>query len=109
MADPKGKPPLPLQADRAFFVVSNLGILVAEQPPTELYVDGSIINGQFVPDGPILGEGTIGQAEGKPGWVELADQSFHSAMTARPPFAPYIEGVLSDSGGFVPSSRQVNF
>jgi len=100
---------LPEQADQAYFMVERMAVEVQDQPPaTGLYVKGKVANRMFVAEGDIEGEGQVGAAGGSPGWVELADQSFHGAQTGRPPFPPYVEGLLTKDGTFSPGSRTVH-
>ncbi len=101
--------PLPAQADQAFFVFAAMAIEVLDAPPAEgLYVTGKIVDGGFVPAGDVEGDGPLGQGDGTPGWVELADGNFYGAMTGRPPFKPYVEGKMNNDGSFIPSGRMIN-
>jgi len=78
------------------------------EPPTGLFLKGKIKDGVFVPEGAIEGDGAFGDA-GQPGWMELADGSFHGDQTSRPPFPPYVRGYLTKSGEFHPLSRKVTY
>ena len=103
------RPTLPEQADTAYFVVATMRVQVDGDPPASgLYIPGSVEGGAFRPSGDIEGEGPIGAGEGAPGWVELADQSWHGAQTGRAPFKPYLEGNLTNDGVLTPSSRRVH-
>jgi hypothetical protein len=103
------KKPLPEAADHAYFVFASMSVVVQETPPEGLYVAGKVAKSRYLPEGEVMGEGPIGAAGGAPGWLELMDQGFHGAQTSRPPFPPYIEGVMTNDQGFVPSSRQVHY
>ena len=78
------------------------------QPPAGLFLRGTIRDGLFVPAGAIEGDGPFGEA-GQPGWMELADGSFHGDQTGRPPFPPYVRGYLIKGGEFRPLSRKVTY
>lgn len=77
-------------------------------PPAEigLHFVGAIVAGKFVPHGTVQGKPAADTAKGPrvPGWVELSDGSFHNAATGRPPFPPFVEGMMYKDGGFVPNS-----
>jgi len=103
------KKPLPEAADKAYFVFASMSVVVQNAPPEGLHVAGKVADSRYLPEGDVQGEGPIGAAGGSPGWVELFDQSYHGAQTSRPPFPPYIEGVLTNDQGFVPSSRTVRY
>lgn len=75
-------------------------------PDAGFYVVGRLVNGQFVPEGPVQGVGRLAET-GQAGWLELADGSCHPMQTGRPPRRPYVEGVCHDTGGLTPSSRAV--
>ncbi|MBI3184053.1 MAG: hypothetical protein HYZ28_18115 [Myxococcales bacterium] len=86
----------------------STGKVVQQEPPKEfLFVRGRIHEGRFVPEGEIEGGGELGGA-GQPGWMELADGSFHRDSTARPPFPPYVRGFMT-GGQFRPSSRKISY
>lgn len=78
------------------------------EPPSGLFLRGTIKDGVFAPEGAIEGDGEFGDA-GQPGWMELADGSFHGDQTSRPPFPPYVRGYLTKSGEFRPLSRKVTY
>ncbi len=77
----------------------------SEGPPKGLFVSGYIHDEKFFPEGDIEGEGSLGGA-GHPGWIELFNGTFHGDETSRPPFPPYVKGVMT-SDGFSPYSRRV--
>ncbi|MBN2361214.1 MAG: hypothetical protein JXR83_17295 [Deltaproteobacteria bacterium] len=75
-------------------------------PIAGLHVRGTLRAGRLQPAGGVEGEGPLGEA-GQPGWMELADGSFHGDQTARPPFRPYLRGYRTPDGEFRPSTRTV--
>lgn len=79
---------------------------VGPAAPAGLFVRGRVEDGRFVAEGDVEGEGELGEA-GQPGWLELADGSFHGDQTARPPFPPFVRGFRTPGGDFRPSSRKV--
>ncbi len=94
-------------ADRAFLVLATRS--VEFQPPADgFYVAGELRGGAFLPAGEILGDGEFGK-DGHPGWLELADLSFHGDETGRAPFPPYVRGMLGDDDVFRPLSREVSY
>ncbi len=72
------------------------------------HVAGELRGDAFLPGGEIQGDGEFA-GEGHPGWLELADLSFHGDETGRAPFAPYVQGRLGDDGVFRPASREVSY
>lgn len=76
-------------------------------PDWGFYVLGTVKDGEFSPQGEVLGRGEIGES-GTYGWMELLDGSFHAATpTAKAPERPYVPGYLSPDGSFAPSSQKV--
>jgi hypothetical protein len=96
--------------DQAGYLTLAQGRMVPDSgtPPDGLYLRGKIHDGQFVPEGAVEGDGSFGDS-GQPGWMELADGSFHGDQTSRPPFPPYVRGYLTKSGEFRPLSRKVTY
>lgn len=81
-------------------------VLRGGAPPSGFFVRGRMQEGRFIPEGDVEGDGQLGDS-GMPGWLEVADGSFHGDQTARPPFPPFIRGVQSSSGEFRPTSREI--
>lgn len=85
------------------------GQLQQERPGQgELYLEGTVEHGRFIPVSDVQGDGPVGDDGGMPGWMELATGTFHGAQTARPPFPPYIRGARLPDGRFQPVSRTVS-
>ncbi len=101
-----GPEPAPAEG-RAFLVLATRSI-ESEPPAAGFYVAGELRGGAFLPAGEILGDGEFGK-DGHPGWLELADLSFHGDETGRAPFPPYIRGMLGGDGVFRPASREVSY
>ena len=73
--------------------------------PGSFHVRGHIEDGKFIPEGKVLGEGTL-EAKGQVGWLELTSGKFYPMHTMQSPISPYVDGVMTDNG-FVPSSREI--
>ncbi|MHA2299175.1 MAG: hypothetical protein ACXADA_24360 [Candidatus Hodarchaeales archaeon] len=78
----------------------------SEEQPNGFFVRGFVEGDRFYPEGDIEGEGTL--TTGSTGWLELSTGTFHGMQTSRPPFPPYIEGIMTPEG-FLPSSRKINY
>ncbi len=79
----------------------------ATTTPGGEYVRGSVIEGEFVPDGDVEGRPAATSDGGRPGYLELGPGTFMGQQEARKPRPPYLEGRLTDEG-FIPSSRSVH-
>lgn len=91
----------------AFLELATGRVVEGAPPPSGFFVRGNFISGRFVPHGDVVeGTGDLGDS-GAPGWLELADGSFHGDQTARPPAPPFVRGVQAASGEFHPSSLEV--
>jgi len=95
-------------ADRPGYLLLRDGSLHVDDgtPVRGLFVRGTLRDGRLTPVGDVEGEGPLGEA-GQPGWMELADGTFHGDQTARPPFKPFLRGFRTPEGEFRPSSRGV--
>ncbi len=94
-------------AARAYLVLATRS--VQPEPPAEgLYIAGELRGGHFQGAGEIQGDGAFG-GDGHPGWLELADLTFHGDETGRAPLVPYVQGMLDDDGVFRPASPDVNY
>ncbi len=94
-------------ADRAFLVLATRSI-EPEPPAVGFFIAGEMRGGAFLPAGEIQGAGEFG-SEGHPGWLELADLSFHGDETGRAPFPPFVQGRMGDDSVFWPASRDVSY
>ncbi len=94
-------------ADRAYLILTTRSIQ-PEPPAAGFYIAGELRGGHFQPTGEIQGDGAFASA-GHPGWLEIADLSFHGDETGRAPFPPYVQGRLGDDGVFRPASRAVSY
>lgn len=90
-----------------FFTFKGAAISSAKKGvPSGFHVRGHVVDGKFVPEGQILGDGNL-KAEGVPGWYEFSNAKFFPFHTAKSPKSPYVHGTMTPQG-FVPTSREIH-
>lgn len=110
---PTVRPPIeqvasaPATEQRGYLLLRDGSLHVDDGAPISgLYVRGVLRDGRLAASGNVEGDGPLGDA-GQPGWLELADGSFHGDQTARVPFKPYLRGYRTPDGEFRPATRTV--
>ncbi len=98
-------PAAPAATEFLCLLLADLSVHPCDQAAVAgLHVRGRLLDGRFSPESDVLGDGPLGEA-GAPGWVELGERRFVGAQTGRPPFPPYLEGMIDAEGIFRPTSR----
>lgn len=93
----------------SFMLLADGSFHTGELPPQwGFYILGKMDDQRFIPEGPIRGEGELGEG-GTAGWIELIDGSFHPMYQARAPLKPYVKGYMSEEGVFCPASRNIDY
>ena len=88
------------------FSFESAKVSATRNTPTGFYVRGHMEDGQFVPEGKILGDGSL-DVEGRAGWMELPSGKFFPFHAAKSPKSPYVKGHMTPNG-FVPSTRELH-
>lgn len=100
----------PFAEGQAVTLVLSTGKLRAltGEPLQGFHVPGVFVH-RYVPGPQVEGDGTLADnTQGTPGWWELWGGGFQPAPTARPPMGPYVQGIMTREGVFIPTSRTVH-